>query len=51
MLKKIGTDARIDIEEMLQRKANLKLWVKVRRDWKDNDLQLKHFGYDRNQYR
>ena len=51
MLKKIGTAARTDIEQMLQCKVNLKLWVKIRKDWKDNDLQLKHFGYDIKKYR
>lgn len=40
MLKKIGTQARIDIEEMLEDKVNLKLWVKVRQDWQDNDNYL-----------
>ena len=46
MLKKIGTAARTDIENMLQSKVNLKLWVKVRKDWKDNEQQMKSFGYD-----
>ena len=46
MLKKIGTAARTDIENMLQSKVNLKLWVKVRRDWKDDDTQMRSFGYD-----
>lgn len=40
MLKKIGTQARIDIENMLDDKVNLKLWVKVRENWQDNDLYL-----------
>lgn len=40
MLKKIGSQARIDIEDMLQDKANLKLWVKVRPDWQDNENYL-----------
>lgn len=40
MLKKMGTQARIDIEDMLQDKVNLKLWVKVREDWQDNDIYL-----------
>ena len=40
MLKKIGTQARIDIEEMLEDKVNLKLWVEVRQDWQDNDNYL-----------
>lgn len=46
MLRRIGTDARKDIENMLQCQVNLKLWVKVRRDWKDDDLQMRSFGYD-----
>ena len=51
MLKKIGTAARTDIENMLQSKVNLKLWVKVRRDWKDNEQQMKSFGYDMRKYK
>ncbi|MGX8703870.1 MAG: GTPase Era, partial [bacterium] len=35
-----------DIENMLQCQVNLKLWVKVRRDWKDDDTQMRSFGYD-----
>ena len=46
MLRRIGTDARKDIENMLQCQVNLKLWVKVRRDWKDDDTQMRSFGYD-----
>ena len=45
MLKKIGSSARHDIEEMLEARVNLKLWVKVRREWRDNDLYLKNYGY------
>jgi len=45
MLKKIGTQARVDIEEMTEDKVNLKLWVKVRKDWRDDEGQLKNFGY------
>ena len=51
MLKKIGTAARTDIENMLQGKVNLKLWVKVRKDWKDNEQQMKSFGYDMRKYK
>lgn len=40
MLKKIGSQARIDIENMLDDKVNLKLWVKVRPDWQDNENYL-----------
>ena len=51
MLRKIGTAARTDIENMLQSRVNLKLFVKVRRDWKDNELQMKNFGYDPRKYK
>ena len=46
MLKKIGMTARTDIENMIQTKVNLKLFVKVRRDWKDDDKALKAYGYN-----
>ncbi|MCR5609646.1 MAG: GTPase Era [Lachnospiraceae bacterium] len=45
MLKKIGTDARADIEDMLMSKVNLKLWVKVKKDWRDSDFMLNNYGY------
>ena len=45
MLKKIGSSARKEIEDFLQCRVNLKLWVKVRKDWRDSDIQLKNFGY------
>lgn len=45
MLKKIGSMARRDIEELLERQANLQLWVKVKKDWRDCDFLLKNFGY------
>lgn len=45
MLKKIGSQARRDIEEMLDCKTNLQLWVKVKKDWRDSDFLLKNFGY------
>ena len=38
MLKKIGSDARRDIENLLDCKVNLKLWVKVKKDWRDSDF-------------
>lgn len=47
MLKKIGTEARRDIENMLECKVNLKLWVKVKKDWRDSDFLMKNFGYDK----
>ncbi len=43
MLKKIGSAARRDIENMLDARVNLKLWVKVRHDWDDNDTYLSSF--------
>ncbi|MCR5357224.1 MAG: GTPase Era [Lachnospiraceae bacterium] len=46
MLKKIGSAARYEIERMLERRVNLKLWVKVKKDWRDSDVLLKNFGYD-----
>ena len=46
MLKKIGTSARIDIEKLVETKVNLKLWVKIRKEWRDSDAQLRNFGYD-----
>ncbi len=45
MLKKIGTAARYEIEKMMEIQVNLKLWVKVRKEWRDSDSQLKNFGY------
>ena len=42
MLKKIGTDARKDIENLLGDKVNLKLWVKVREHWQQNENYLKN---------
>jgi GTP-binding protein Era len=45
MIKQIGTMARKDIEEFIQQKVFLELFVKVRPKWRDNDLQLKEYGY------
>ena len=47
MLKKIGTQARRELEKMLEMKVNLQLWVKVKKDWRDSDFLMKNFGYDR----
>ena len=47
MLKKIGSNARFEIERMLEQKVNLKLWVKVKKDWRDSDFLVKNFGYDK----
>ena len=46
MLKKIGTAARVDMENLLGSPINLKIWVKVKKDWRDSDFLLKNFGYD-----
>ncbi len=45
MLKKIGSNARYEMERLLDVKVNLKLWVKVRKDWRDSDTMLRNFGY------
>ncbi len=45
MLKKIGSNARYEIEKLLEEKVNLRLWVKVRKNWRDSDTMLKNFGY------
>ena len=46
MLKKIGSLARPDIQDMLEMKVFLQLWVKVRKDWRDSDLLMKNYGYN-----
>lgn len=48
MLKKIGTQARHDIEDFLQKRVDLRLWVKVKKGWRDSDFLLKNFGYQSN---
>ena len=45
ILKKIGSTARYEIERMLDCKVNLKLWVKVKKDWRDSEFLMKNFGY------
>lgn len=50
MLKQIGKNARIEIENLLDTKVNLQLWVKVKKDWRDSDFLIKNFGYDRKDY-
>lgn len=45
MLKKIGTKARISIENLLGTRVNLKLWVKVKKDWRDSDTLIRNYGY------
>jgi GTP-binding protein Era len=49
MLKQIGTQARREIENLLDCKVNLKLWVKVKKDWRDSDFLLKNYGYNKNE--
>ena len=48
MLKKIGTKAREEIERLFEYKVNLKLWVKVKKDWRDSDILMKNYGYKDN---
>ncbi len=49
MLKKIGSNARFEIEKMLEMQVNLKLWVKVKKDWRDSDFLIKNFGYTKDE--
>jgi len=49
MLKKIGSNARYEIERLLECKVNLKVWVKVKKDWRDSDYLMKNFGYNKNE--
>lgn len=46
MLKTIGTQARHDIEALLGCRVSLKLWVKVKKDWRDSDFLIRNFGYN-----
>lgn len=46
MLKKIGSLARPEIEDLIGKHVNLKLWVKVKKDWRDSDFLIKNFGYN-----
>lgn len=48
MLKKIGSTARREIEDMVETQVNLQLWVKVRKEWRDNELLMKNYGYQKN---
>ena len=47
MLKNVGQSAREDIEKMLEKKVLLKLWVKVKDGWRNNNYLIKNFGFDR----
>ena len=46
MLKKIGAQARVDIEELLDTRVFLQLWVKVKEDWRNTQYQMRNFGYE-----
>ena len=45
-LKKIGTSARTEIQNLMDTQVNLKLWVKVRKEWRDSALYMKNYGYN-----
>ncbi|MCR5790394.1 MAG: GTPase Era [Lachnospiraceae bacterium] len=45
MLKKIGSAARYEIERLLEKPVYLKLWVRIKKDWRDSDVLLKNYGY------
>ena len=47
MLRRIGSQARREIEQMLEMQVNLQLWVKVKKDWRDSDFLIRNFGYDK----
>lgn len=49
MLKKIGSNSRYEIERLLDTKVNLKLWVKVKKDWRDSEFLMKNFGYNKDE--
>ena len=49
MLKRIGTDARYEIEHFLREKVNLELWVKVKKDWRESDFLVENFGYKKDE--
>ena len=45
MLRKIGAEAREEIEAFLGIKVFLQTWVKVKENWRDSEIQLRNFGY------
>ncbi len=47
MLKKIGSQARVGMENLLDMQVNLQLWVKIQKDWRESDFLMKNFGYDK----
>lgn len=50
MLKKVGSYAREDMERFFDCKINLKLWVKVKEDWRNREAALRSFGFDKNDF-
>lgn len=50
MLKKIGSQARVEMENLLDIKVNLQIWVKVKKDWRDSDFLIKNYGYQPTDY-
>jgi GTP-binding protein Era len=46
MLKKVGTDARLDIEKLIGQKVYLQLWVKVKKNWSDNERAMQSLGFN-----
>ena len=46
MLKKVGTDARFDIEKLIGQKVYLQLWVKVKKNWSDNERAMQSLGFN-----
>jgi GTP-binding protein Era len=49
MLKKIGSNARKDIENLLGSKVNLQIWVKIKNNWRDSDFLLKNYGFNKDE--
>lgn len=49
MLKKIGSTARFEIERLLDMQVNLKIWVKIKKDWRDSEFLMKNFGYTKDE--
>ena len=49
MIRRIGTEARLDIEALLNTHVDLQLWVKVREDWRNRAEDLRTLGYQRNE--
>ena len=45
MLKKIGSEAREDMQDYFGCKVNMQIWVKVKEDWRDSEFLMKNFGY------